>query len=142
MHNFLLKLSKNIYNSQLGKCWTVRLCPNCIFDPHCFKNTFKLCAIIVSYHKSCINLPNTTMVMITSLLLKLIISAFSEFAPQISLYKHFFFLSLKFFRSLVSFCYFLSPQPTLFHQFTSWHLVTIHFISPTDTFGSVHATLL
>lgn len=95
MHNFLLKLSKNIDNSQLGKRWTFRLCPNFIFDSHCFKNIFKLCPIIVSYDKSCINLPNTTMVMITSLLLKLVISVSSEFAPQISLYKHFFFLIFK-----------------------------------------------
>lgn len=67
MHNFPLKLSKNIGYSRLDKGWTFRQCPDFIFDSHCFKNIFKLYPTIVSYHKSSISFPNTgTIVMITS----------------------------------------------------------------------------
>lgn len=95
MHNFLLKLPKNIDYSQLDKGWTFRQCPDFIFDSHCFKNTFKLYPNIASYHKICIIFLNSaTTVTITSLLLGLIISTTSEFTPLISLYKLFFFLFL------------------------------------------------
>lgn len=127
MQNFLFKLPKNIVNSQLGNGWIFRISPNFIFDSHCFKTTFKLCPLLIKVVLIFLiprNGDNDTFASLT-----VNTSLFWIHLTDSSWKALLVFLSLKFFRSLAPSCYFLPPQPTLFPQFTSWHLVTLHSLS-------------